>query len=105
MDKKGGIRDFRTDLVKCQNGYLVTITERKTLFNLMEKIPNEETVSVQKAIIKALQPYKEMVKTITSDSGTEFTNHQKIAEQLQCNWFFADPINRSKEEQTKTKMD
>ena len=91
VDQQGRIGDFETDLVKCQNGYLVTITERKTLFNLIEKIPNKEAVSVQKAIIKALQPYKEMVKTITSDNGTEFANHQKIAEQLQCNWFFADP--------------
>ncbi len=89
--EQGRIGDFETDLVKCQNGYLVTITERKTLFNLIEKIPNKEAASVQKAIIKALQPYKEMVKTITSDNGTEFANHQKIAQELQCNWFFADP--------------
>ena len=89
--EQGRIGDFETDLVKCQNGYLVTITERKTLFNFIEKIPNKEAASVQKAIIKALQPYKEMVKTITSDNGTEFANHQKIAEDLQCNWFFADP--------------
>ena len=89
--EQGRTGDFETDLVKCLNGYLVTITERKTLFNLIEKIPNKEAASVQKAIIKALQPYKEMVKTITSDNGTEFANHQKIAEELKCNWFFADP--------------
>ena len=89
--EQGRTGDFETDLVKCQNGYLVTITERKTLYNFIEKIPNKEAASVQNAIIKALQPYKEIVKTITSDNGTEFANHQKIAQELQCQWFFADP--------------
>ena len=91
VTEQGRIGDFETDLVKCQNGYLVTITERKTLFNFIEKIPNKEAASVQNAIIKALLPYKKMIKTITSDNGTEFANHKKIAEELQCNWFFADP--------------
>ena len=85
------IGDFETDLVKCQNGYLVTITERKTLFNFIEKIPNKEAISVHNAIIKALSPYKEMVKTITSDNGTEFAQHQQISQSLQCDWYFADP--------------
>ena len=35
------IGDFEVDLVKCAKGYLLTCTERKTLFNLIEKIPNK----------------------------------------------------------------
>jgi IS30 family transposase len=44
--------DMETDLVKCKNGYLITITERKSLFNLIVKIPNKEAMTIQNAIIE-----------------------------------------------------
>ena len=83
--------DMETDLVKCQNGYLLTITERKSLFNLIVKLPNKEALTIQIAIIAALLPIKKSVKTITSDNGTEFAYHQIISEALGIPWFFADP--------------
>ena len=91
IDEQGRIGDFETDLMQCKNGYLVTITERKTLFNIIEKIPNKEAASVQKAIVKALEPYKGQVHSITSDNGTEFAYHQIIAEKIETEWYFADP--------------
>lgn len=91
VNEQSRIGDFETDLVKCQNGYLLTITERKTLFNIIEKIPNKEAQTVEQALLKALQPYKYIVQTITSDNGTEFTNHLSVSKQLACSWFFADP--------------
>jgi transposase, IS30 family len=84
------IGDFEADLVKCQNGYIVNITERKTLFNIMEKVITKDAQSVEQAIVKALLPYKEIIKTITSDNGTEFANHLNIAETLEVDWYFAD---------------
>ena len=83
--------DVETDLVKCQNGYLLTITERKSLYNLIVKLPNKEAITIQTAMITALFPIKNSVKTITSDNGTEFAYHQKISEVLDVPWFFADP--------------
>ena len=83
--------DMETDLVKCQNGYLLTITERKSLFNLIVKLPNKEAITVQNAIISALLPVQKSIKTITSDNGTEFAYHQKISQILAVPWFFADP--------------
>lgn len=83
--------DMETDLVKCQNGYLLTITERKSLFNLIVKLPNKEAMTIQIAIISALLPVKKCVKTITSDNGTEFAYHQIISEALGVPWYFADP--------------
>lgn len=33
------------------------------------------------------------VKTITSDNGKEFTNHQQIAEKLDADFYFVDPYS------------
>ncbi|MDP8052092.1 IS30 family transposase, partial [Pasteurella atlantica] len=35
--------------------------------------------------------YKEKVKTITFDNGIEFFAHEKIANELKCDTYFADP--------------
>ena len=83
--------DMETDLVKCQNGYLLTITERKSLYNLIVKLPNKEAMTIQLAIIAALFPIKNAIKTITSDNGTEFAYHKAISEELKVPWYFADP--------------
>ena len=83
--------DMETDLVKCKNGYLITITERKSLFNFIVKIPNKEAMTIQNAIIETLSPVKQYIHTITSDNGTEFANHKQISMVLGVPWFFADP--------------
>ena len=85
------IGDFEVDLVKCKNGYFLTRTERKTLFNLIEKIPNKTATETRKALIKALKPYGHILKTITSDNGTEFAEHKAAAKALNVDWYFANP--------------
>lgn len=85
------IGDLETDLVKCTNGYLLTVTDRKTLFNFIVSIPNKEAGTVQEALIKVLSPYKGKLFTITSDNGTEFVRHKEVAEALGIDWYFADP--------------
>jgi IS30 family transposase len=83
--------DVETDLVKCQNGYLLTITERKSLYNFIVKLPNKEALTIQMAMIATLFPFKQSIKTITSDNGTEFALHRVISEALGVPWYFADP--------------
>jgi IS30 family transposase len=43
--------------------------------------------------IKILTPYKAILHTITSDNGKEFAAHQKIAEALDCDFYFAKPYH------------
>lgn len=83
--------DLEADLMKCKNGYLITITERRSLFNFIIKIPNKEAKTVRHAIVKTLYCVKESIHTITSDNGTEFALHKEIAGILGIQWFFADP--------------
>lgn len=91
IDKQKRVGDFEIDLVQCKKGYLLTITERKTLYNIIEKLPNKKSIIVQEAIIKALKSYKGKIYSITSDNGTEFANHEAIAKRMNLQWYFADP--------------
>lgn len=84
------IGHFEIDLVKCTNGYLLTITDKKSLFNIIRKLPNKSSNSVLMALI-SLADYFPFFKTITSDNGTEFAKHKKAAELMGVDWFFADP--------------
>jgi len=83
--------DLEADLVKCRGGYLLTVTDRKTLYNLIAKIPNKEAATVSEAIVKILSPFKGKLFTLTSDNGTEFARHKQAAEALGIDWYFADP--------------
>jgi IS30 family transposase len=38
-------------------------------------------------------PYKEIVHSITSDNGTEFYEHKRIAKKLNAEYFFANPYS------------
>lgn len=44
-------------------------------------------------MVNALFPYKEFVKTITSDNGTEFAEHKYISKKLDCDFYFAHPYS------------
>jgi IS30 family transposase len=93
VNQQQRVGDMEADLVKCTNGYLLTITDRKSLFNLIRKIPDKTSASVYDAMIQALQPLKPLIKTITTDNGAEFTLHQQIATTLKIDWFFAHPYS------------
>lgn len=56
-------------------------------------VPRKEAVLVKDAIIQALQPLKNWVKTITFDNGREFCQHNEIAQQLECETYFAKPYH------------
>jgi IS30 family transposase len=47
-----------------------------------------------------LDPIKAFVKTITFDNGKEFTLHEKIAEALDCDTYFAKPYSSWERGQT-----
>lgn len=85
--------DLEIDLVKCTNGYLLTITDRKTLMNFIEAIPDKRADTVAHALISRLTPLKERIFTITSDNGTEFARHRQVAESLGADYYFADPYS------------
>ncbi|WP_392419727.1 IS30 family transposase [Capnocytophaga canis] len=84
---------FEVDLIVGaeHKGAILTIVERKTKFLIMRKLSGKNAKSLAKAMIYALLPYKDYVKTITSDNGLEFSEHQYISNKLSCDFYFANP--------------
>ncbi len=80
---------FEADTAKCKNGYLLVLTERKSLFNIIMSLPDKSAQSVLNALKTVKHKYD--LLSITSDNGTEFAYHKKITDLLQIPWYFADP--------------
>ena len=74
-------------------GAILTIVERKTKFLFMEKLKGKNAKELAKSMINTLLPYKNSIKTITSDNGTEFAEHQYISQKLACDFYFAHPYS------------
>ncbi|WP_172916442.1 IS30 family transposase [Capnocytophaga canimorsus] len=84
---------FEVDLIvgAKHKGAILTIVERKTKFLIMRKLSGKNAKSLAKAMIYALLPYKDYVKTITSDNGLEFFEYEYISKKLICDFYFANP--------------
>ena len=65
---------------------IVTLTERSTNFLLMAKLPNgRKAIPTANAVIRLLYPYRDSLKTITTDNGSEFAEHLEITKKLSKN--------------------
>ena len=96
VDRKERIGDWEIDTIigKDGKGAILTLTERKTGFLLMEKLPyGKQAKPLAKVVIRLLYPYKNNTFTITSDNGSEFAQHEVIAKKLNLNFFFAHPYS------------
>ena len=73
-------------------GAIVTLTERSTNMLFMRKLDKGKNArELARTVVKMLEPYKEYIKTITTDNGTEFACHEIIAKALDTKVYFADP--------------
>ena len=57
----------------------------------MKKLNGKNAEELAIATIELLQPYKHLLKTITSDNGKEFAYHERISKALNIDYYFADP--------------
>ena len=72
---------------------LVTLVERKTGFALVRKVRTRQAAGIATAIIDALKPFRNLVRTITFDNGLEFAHHARITEAIGAKVYFADPYS------------
>ena len=85
---------FEMDLIQNGNEFILTLVERMSRYMLMAKLPSgKEADGVAKAAVKLLKPFKNAVKTITTDNGGEFAHHKDIAKALSTQIFFTDPYS------------
>jgi len=93
VESHSRIGDWELDTIigKNHKQALVSLTERKTRYTLIQKVKRKTAGSVADAIIKLLSPFSERVLTMTSDNGKEFAEHKKIARKLNATFYFAHP--------------
>ena len=96
VDERSRFGDWEIDTIvgKDNKGAIVTLTERKTGYLLMEKLTQGKNAKgLAETVIRMLTPYKKWVHTITSDNGTEFAEHKMIAKKLDARFFFCHPYS------------
>jgi transposase, IS30 family len=91
--EKSRLGDWEADTIigKGHQQALVSLTERQSKCLLLAKVERKTEDLVQAAMVRLLTPYREQVKTITSDNGKEFAAHEAIARALGADFYFAHP--------------
>jgi len=95
VEKRERVGDFEIDTIigKNHKGAIVTINDRATGLLKMRRLESKNAEKLAAKTIEILTPYKEILHTITSDNGKEFSAHQKIAQALKCDFYFAKPYH------------
>lgn len=86
--------DFEMDTIvgRGNHGAIVTLIERSTNMLFMRKLKNGKNAKeLARTVIHLLSPFKDHIKSITTDNGTEFACHEMIAKSLSVTIYFADP--------------
>lgn len=88
--------DWELDLMSDSEGkhFKLTLVERSTLFSIIRNLPHGKVAEeVAKVVVDALLPFKRGggVKTITTDNGTEFYEHEFMTRKLGAQVYFANP--------------
>ncbi|MCB1922013.1 MAG: IS30 family transposase, partial [Candidatus Competibacteraceae bacterium] len=76
-----------------QQGYLVSLTERRSRLVLLGRVADRCADTVGRMMVRLLRPIRHRVLTITSDNGTEFAGHEAVARELEADFFFAHPYS------------
>ena len=79
-------------IVDKDSNAILTLVERSTNFLLMEKLKHgKKAMPLAKVVWRLLLPYKgDALKTITTDNGSEFAEHEWITRMLNVPVFFTD---------------
>jgi IS30 family transposase len=93
VDQRQRIGDWEVDTIggKGHHQAIVTLTERKSRLALLGKVDRRTAELVREAMIELLYPVADHSHTITSDNGKEFADHERIAQELGLDFFFAHP--------------
>jgi IS30 family transposase len=93
VEDRSRFGDLELDTIvgKDHQGGLVSINDRMTGLIKIAKIATKEAAEVKEKIITALQPWKDLLHTATSDNGKEFALHKDISTSLDIDFYFAKP--------------
>ncbi|WP_346838697.1 IS30 family transposase [Microbulbifer sp. SAOS-129_SWC] len=75
------------------NHCIVTLSERKTGYVMIGKLPDKSTAALNKKVISLINRDPAGFKTITADNGTEFHQYKKIEGRHDVRFYFANPYH------------
>ncbi len=86
MAKKERLGDWECDTVigNDRKSVLVTVVDRASLYTVCSRVLTRLADVVSQAIIRLLFPFKERVKTLMFDNGSECVTHERIARALEA---------------------
>ena len=97
VEDKSRFGDIELDTIVGANhkGAVVSMVDRSTKFSWFSLVPAGTAINVENAICEKLLSLSEqnLVKTLTSDNGKEFANHESITQKLGGNFYFATPYH------------
>jgi IS30 family transposase len=95
VEAKGRVGDWEADTIvgKHHHQAILSLVERKTKLTLLKKLERATAEAVEQATVELMKPLMKKVRTITSDNGREFANHQSISEKLEAAFYFAHPYH------------
>jgi IS30 family transposase len=92
VGQKTRFGDWETDSVIYRDKKVInTLNERLSSFVIFKKLENKTSLNTALAIISSLKG--RLVHSITSDNGTEFSDHELITRALKTPVYFADPYS------------
>lgn len=94
VEQRRRLGDWEADTIIGQNHQqaILSLVERKSKLCLLKKVERHTAEAVEHAIEELLRPLAAQVKTITSDNGREFANHQSVEKKLKATFYFAHPF-------------
>jgi len=95
VDKKERLGDLEIDLIigKNHRGALLTINDRVTGMLKMAHVEGKGAKDIETMTKELLEDWMPFIRTMTSDNGKEFANHEQIAEALGIDFYFARPYH------------
>ena len=93
-NNRSRIGDWECDTVRGakDSGCVATLVDRMSRYTLLAKLPNRTATEYTQAAIEVFKRIPSTcVLTLTCDHGKEFAKHKKLAKELDCTVYFADP--------------
>lgn len=93
VNERKRLGDYEIDLIvgPKNKGAILSVIDRHSRECILEKLDNKTSLSVCTKTIEALAAKVQDIYTVTSDNGTEFTNHEMISKKLKIDYYFAHP--------------
>ena len=93
VDQRQRIGDWEVDTIvgKGHHQAIVTLTERKSRLALLRKVERRTAALVRDTVMDLRHPVADRTHTVTGDNGKEFAEHERIAQDLDVDFFFAHP--------------